>query len=48
MVPLPGALKVLSCDPYSSAACAMRPTLGILPMVFGSKAPCFLQNSMTS
>src|SRR5437660_5707890 len=48
IVPLPGALKVLSCDPYSSAACAMRPTLGTLPIVLGSKAPFFLQNSTTS
>ncbi len=48
IVPLPGALKVLSCEPYSSAACAIKPTLGTLPMVFGSSAPCFLQNSTTS
>ena len=46
IVPFPGALKVLSCEPYSSAACAIRPTLGTLPIVFGSRAPCFLQNSI--
>ncbi len=40
------AMKVLSCEPYSSAFCAIRPTLGTLPMVAGSKAPCFWQSSM--
>ena len=35
-------------EAYSSAACAMRPTFGTEPMVFGSRAPCFLQKSMTA
>ena len=48
MVPSPGALKVLSWEPYSSAFWAMRPTLATQPMVVGSKAPCFLQKSMAS
>ena len=44
---VPGALisKVLSWLPYSSAFCAIRPTLGVVPMVVGSKAPCSLQCS---
>ena len=46
MVPAAGAKKVLSWEPYSSAFWAMRPTLGTLPMVAGSKAPCFWQSSM--
>ncbi|KAG1316881.1 hypothetical protein G6F63_015893 [Rhizopus arrhizus] len=40
--------KVLSCEPYSSAFCAIRPTFGTEPMVAGSKAPCALQSSMTA
>jgi len=48
MVPLSGALNVLSWEPYSSAACAINPTFGTLPIVRGSKAPFFLQNSMIS
>src|SRR4051812_43410595 len=43
MVPAAAASKVLSWLPYSSAFCAMRPTLGTVPMVFGSKAPCSRQ-----
>ena len=38
----PGAMKVLSCEPYSSAFCAMRPTFGTLPIVAGLSAPCLL------
>ena len=38
-MPSPAIWKVLSCEPYSSAACAIRPTLGTLPMVAGSNAP---------
>ncbi len=46
IVPSAGATKVLSCDPYSSACCAMRPTFGTLPIVAGLRAPFFLQSSM--
>src|SRR3972149_4707574 len=31
--PLPAISNVLSCEPYSSAFCAIRPTLGTLPIV---------------
>ena len=31
--------NVLSCDPYSSAFCAISPTLGTLPMVAGIQRP---------
>ena len=39
---VPGAAisKVLSWEPYSSAFCAISPTLGTLPIVVGSNAPC--------
>ncbi len=47
MVPAAGASKVLSCEPYSSAAFAIRPTLGTEPMVAGSKAPFARQSSST-
>ncbi len=40
--------NVLSCEPYSSAFCAMRPTLGTEPIVVGSKAPLAWQSSMTT
>jgi hypothetical protein len=46
--PSAGIWKVLSCEPYSSAACAIRPTFGTLPMVTGSNAPCCLQSSITA
>ena len=39
--------NVLSWLPYSSAAWAIRPTLGTEPMVAGSKAPWARQSSMT-
>ena len=45
IVPAPAAMNVLSWEPYSSACCAMRPTLGTLPMVAGSSAPCRWQSS---
>ena len=48
MVPLPGALKVLSCDPYSSACWAISPTLATLPIVAGSNAPFSWQSSITA
>ena len=38
--PAPVISKVLSCEPYSSAFCAISPTFGVVPMVAGSKAPC--------
>ena len=40
--------KVLSCEPYSSACCAIRPTLGTVPMVTGSKLPLVLQKLIIS
>ena len=43
-----GISKVLLCEPYSSAAWAMRPTLGTEPMVFGSKRAVLLQKSRTA
>ncbi len=42
-VPSAGMRKVLSCEPYSSAACAIKPTFGTVPIVFGIEravAPC--------
>ena len=47
---VPGALisKVLSCEPYSSAFSAISPTLGVVPIVAGSKAPCSRQKSTVS
>ena len=46
--PASGTSKVLSCEPYSSACCAIRPTLGTVPMVRGSKLPCHLQKLIIS
>jgi hypothetical protein len=40
--------KVLSCEPYSSACWAIRPTFGTVPMVFGSKLPFHLQKLIIS
>ncbi len=48
MCPSPGASKVLSWLPYSSAFLAMRPTLATLPIVLGSNAPCWRQSSITA
>ena len=47
---VPGAAisNVLSCEPYSSAFCAMRPTFGVVPIVAGSNAPCSRQKSIVS
>ena len=47
-VPSLGISKVLSCEPYSSAACAIRPTFGTEPIVAGSKAPFARQSSITA
>ena len=47
-VPAAGISKVLSWEPYSSAACAMSPTLGTEPIVAGSKAPWARQSSITT
>lgn len=47
-VPAAAISKVLSWLPYSSAFCAIRPTLGTEPMVAGSKAPLARQSSMTT
>jgi hypothetical protein len=46
--PSSGFSKVLSCEPYSSACWAIRPTLGTVPMVFGSKLPLVLQKLIIS
>ena len=46
-VPSAGISNVLSCEPYSSACCAISPTFGTEPIVLGSNAPCALQSSMT-
>ena len=48
MVPSPGNSNVLSCEPYSSAFCAINPMLDTLPMVFGSRAPLALQKSIVA
>ena len=40
--------NVLSWLPYSSAACAMRPTLGTVPMVAGSSGPLAITSSMVA
>ena len=45
-VPAAGISKVLSWEPYSSAALAIRPTLGTEPIVAGSKAPWARQSSI--
>ncbi len=46
-VPAVGISKVLSWEPYSSAAWAIRPTFGTEPIVDGSNAPFARQSSMT-
>ena len=48
IVPSPGASKVLSWLPYSSAFCAIRPTFGTVPMVVGSNAPLAMQSSIVA
>ena len=47
-VPFVGISNVLSWEPYSSAAWAIRPTLGTEPIVAGSNAPWARQSSMTA
>ena len=47
-VPSAGTSKVLSWLPYSSAACAISPTLGTEPIVAGSNAPWARQSSITA
>ena len=47
-VPSRGISNVLSCEPYSSAFCAIRPTFDTVPIVRTSNAPCVLQSSMTA
>ena len=46
--PALGTSNVLSCEPYSSAFCAISPTLGTLPIVATSNWPCALQSSTTA
>ena len=46
--PSSGISNVLSWLPYSSAACAIRPTFGTVPMVVGSNWPWVLQKLMIS
>ncbi len=47
-VPSTGISNVLSCEPYSSAAWAISPTLGTEPIVAGSNAPLARQSSTTT
>ena len=47
-VPAAGTSKVLSWEPYSSAALAIRPTLGTVPIVAGSRAPWVRQSSIAA
>ncbi|SKF96295.1 Uncharacterised protein [Mycobacteroides abscessus subsp. abscessus] len=47
-VPSAGMVKVVGCDPYSSAFWAIRPTFGTEPMVAGSRAPLALCSSTTA
>ena len=47
-VPSTGISNVLSCEPYSSACCAISPTLGTDPSVAGSNAPWARQSSTTA
>ena len=47
-VPSTGISNVLSCEPYSSAFCAMSPTLGTEPIVAGSNAPWAWQSRTTA
>ena len=47
-VPAASISNVLSCEPYSSAFCAIRPTFGVVPIVAGSNAPCSRQWSIVS
>ena len=47
-LPAASISKVLSWLPYSSAFCAIRPTLGVVPIVAGSNAPCSRQKSIVS
>ena len=48
ITPSAGTRNVLSWLPYSSAFCAMSPTLGVVPIVVGSNAPCSRQNVTVS
>src|SRR5664280_1192265 len=47
-VPAAGTSNVLSCEPYSSAFCAIRPTLETSPIVAGSNWPLRSASSMIS
>ena len=47
-VPAEVSSNVLSCEPYSSAFCAIRPTFGTVPIVVGSSAPLALQSSIAA
>ena len=47
-LPAAGISKVLSWEPYSSAALAIRPTLGTEPIVDGSSAPLVRQSSIAA
>ncbi len=47
-VPSAGISNVLSCEPYSSAAWAISPTLGTEPIVAGSNTPLARQSSITA
>ena len=47
-VPAAAISNVLSCEPYSSAACAMRPTFGTEPIVAGSSGPWAMTSSIVA
>ena len=47
-MPVAGISNVLSCEPYSSAFWAIRPTFETLPIVVTSNAPFSLQNSIVA
>ncbi|OPZ54089.1 MAG: hypothetical protein BWY91_01734 [bacterium ADurb.BinA028] len=47
-LPAAGTMNVVGCEPYSSAFCAISPTLGTEPMVAGSRAPLTRQSSNTA
>ena len=48
IVPGVAISNVLSCEPYSSAACAISPTFDTLPIVGTSNAPFALQSSIVA
>ena len=47
-VPSAGSSKVVGCEPYSSAFCAIRPTFDTAPAVVTSSAPVSLKKLIAS